>query len=1336
MTRPDDRQLTRRTLLGRIAASVVAALSPRPHQTLAAVSAATPQTASEVIHLPPLALRGYGTVSAVFRRLQLAHGSASVLQITCESAAKALLTQAKYLSDARSLPGVKLMHSAIPGRSMTILTATDGAAFAGVVAGTLVEIFAAPAPSDLIALMDQYVPIGTQGSAFLARLEVPMYLDRFDKHGLLCYYGPFREPPGIAKPNVPYDFGQDFDFAAQNTVGLVFWDNETLNDTAEGLANLGGWRWAAQEARARHLPMHINTSCGPALWLTNRFRNETMQKQPQYCGSYYRIGVAEIGAVGTLSWASESGQDVELGVLQDTVRRFVGYPNVVGWLEPHGEADYPPLSWLVEYGPVADRDFRRYLEARYASPAELGKAWYADPQKVSSWEEVHVPELATFVGWGPDALDLTGEWKIAYPSAPDGHAYTRETAARFGVQPIPTAAVPLEWYQPAFDDRAWGTVRLSANDRQMFLVHAPAIIRRAFTVPASWLVRHPRQWLYVWDLSEVVGERYPIDINGHGAELRGAVQPHWGVAEVTGMLKEGANSIAMRLPRGFLGYRCYIAVTPPRQYPALGRELNTRWSDFVGWSRAVRGESLQRGAEMIRQVDPERPLSFMHPDSYLDLVGQVCANFGGHFHNTGYMAGFWSEYNPIVARSAGRPATAEPGSGAETARDFQAFWGRWLTEGIQSVHYFQHLGDIMWNPAVREVFAANRALYETIGKYHVPRAEVAILYGLRSNALTTWPWGLDPNTNMPGGYWAFNTAYCLLNVCPRDGVTEASFENGDVSKYRVIIDSNTSIMTDALVTRIEQYVRVGGIFITFGQTGRHTPTTEGAWPIDTLTGYTVVRIDRYGDGNWPQESHLLKLAPQQTVFQSKPWDGGVRGSGLSLRRVSPDAQDLMLWEDGSVAAGLRQLGSGSVIHLGITFEALGDRTASPMLTALLGQIIDHLQVARVPARAPNVMLRHYISNSGIYDLWMLFNDADTPATTDLTFTGKDPPQALFEAKTAQWTTPDRRGIPGLYGLTLGPMETRLFQSARPQFDRGPLEWLTVQRDWWAGTTPAASHRLPTPAHDQRNAVDLTDEWAFRGIDGLGDVDVPKLAGPLTDDAQWERRPLGLWGLPDQPHVQRAMWRRNFTVAADWQGGETQLWLRSWFSTTFHDRGRVFVDGRLFREFSADGVAGIDVTQLFQPGSSHLIALDVSGSGTLRGVDGSAWLYHIPDAAVTVDLGGPWTSTIDGLHEAGAVALPGACKALFLTRGVEIDAGQAHRHAVIYIRADGPVFGVLINGFMIGRHHHMIGQTFCIDITPKVKFGAQNRIELITRDPQQDCRILAVELRFYDHGVYP
>ena len=665
-----DPKLTRRALLS--GATAVGVLATVGQDLAAAIGAAiaVPPPAIRPIALPPLALRGYGTLSGLFHPVVRSDGPASMLELDCESTAKALLLQAKYLSDLRSLPCVSSFVLSTPSGPVPAWTVEGNGRIAAFAIDLRVVILAAASEAALRALAVEHVPAGTPSSAFAARTTVPMFLDRFDKHGLLCYYQPLRELPATSGQRTSYSYSEDFAFAAQSQLGLVFWDTETLNDTAEGLANLASWGWAAQESRARGIPMHINISCGPALWLTNRYRYETMQKQPQYCGSDYRIGEAAIGAVGTLSWAAEEAKDVELGVLQDTVRRFVNYPNVVGWLEPHGEADYPPVSLLVEFGGVADRSFRAFLQALYESPAAVAQAWYGDAQALTGWDQVHVPELAAFLGWGPDALDLTGDWKIQFLTAPDGHAYTREEAHRFGGRPTPAAAVPPEWYRPSFADDKWGAIRLPGDDRQMFLIGAPAVVRRVLDVPARWLERYSRQWLYVWDLSEAAGERYPFEVNGRPGELAGNAQPHWGVAEVTGMLVTGENSIAMRLPKGFLGYRCYLAPTPPLQYPALGPLLNARWSDFVGWSRAMRGAAIRRGAEMIRQVDRDRPINFMHPDAYLDLVGSVCADFGGQFHNTGYMAGFWSEYNPIIARSLGRPASAEPGNGAATARDF------------------------------------------------------------------------------------------------------------------------------------------------------------------------------------------------------------------------------------------------------------------------------------------------------------------------------------------------------------------------------------------------------------------------------------------------------------------------------------------------------------------------------------------------------------------------------------------------------------------------------------------------------------------------------------------
>ena len=57
---------------------------------------------------------------------------------------------------------------------------------------------------------------------------------------------------------------------------------------------------------------------------------------------------------------------------------------------------------------------------------------------------------------------------------------------------------------------------------------------------------------------------------------------------------------------------------------------------------------------------------------------------------------------------------------------------------------------------------------------------------------------------------------------------------------------------------------------------------------------------------------------------------------------------------------------------------------------LLAPIIEHFAAANlVPAHASlpgfNLHTRHYISNTGLYDVWVMYNEMGKPVTTDLVF---------------------------------------------------------------------------------------------------------------------------------------------------------------------------------------------------------------------------------------------------------------------------------------------------------------------------------------------------------------
>ena len=125
--------------------------------------------------------------------------------------------------------------------------------------------------------------------------------------------------------------------------------------------------------------------------------------------------------------------------------------------------------------------------------------------------------------------------------------------------------------------------------------------------------------------------------------------------EVTGALREGKNTLAIRVPQGYIAYRTYLSPVEPRQYPGLGEALNAQWVDFIDFTQWSRVESVRRGMEMIRQAAPNQGITLMSPDAYADGVKSLAETYGGEFHNTGYMAGFYADY-PAIADARRRPA--------------------------------------------------------------------------------------------------------------------------------------------------------------------------------------------------------------------------------------------------------------------------------------------------------------------------------------------------------------------------------------------------------------------------------------------------------------------------------------------------------------------------------------------------------------------------------------------------------------------------------------------------------------------------------------------------------
>jgi hypothetical protein len=1309
-----------------------------------------PVLSDPVVDFPAVKLRAYGTVSGAFKSTTTEDRPASLLTVTCDSEEKAKLLQAKYLSDLQLLPGVKAVtiqgrEGAIPAYAIedqgAVLAARDG---------SKVHILTASTMEDLAKIESgDFIP--NRGHlVFAPEVTVPMLLDRFDKYAFQFYYQPWSQPKG--SKNYAHDTLQDFDWAQKlDHSGLTIFVGVNRVPTAEGMTDGPSWDFATQAARQREMPVGIESSFEMEApdWLLNRYRDETAQQMPGYVGGYSDPGFCWPPS-GVLSWASTKGEETLLATMQQNIRRMSAMPNVTHFMEPHGETAAITPDVMAEYGTMADASFRAYLQKRYPSIKDLNTAWGTN---FGPWSEIRVPELVTFAGYGPQAVDLGGTWRIAYEPTADGQSHTvnelRDLAQQRKLTQNPA---PEEWFGEKFDDSAWPALTVPGDNLQALLPQVPAVFRRSFDVPVGWSAKGPKAWLYIWDLArgQKDGDVLRADLNGKTVgkcEVRNN-PPHWCVFDVTATVRDGANVLAIRSPYGRINYKVYLTHDEPKAYPDLGPLKNAQWYDFVRWNQEIKIAAMRRGMEMIRQVDPDRGILMMAPHTNAEGMKDLARDYGGDFHDTGGMGGWWHDDLPALMRGAGLPFSTEPGNGPDKPADFQTWYANWITEGVNAIDFFQTLGEVAWNPEIKKYFEDNQQVIKFVGKYHVPFAEVAALYSSHVEELMNFPWSVK---GADGNGWIVNRDFLgngyVNPMEPRctfrgryesDGVTESSFFNGDAAKYKVIVDSDTTIMDAATVAAIEKYVRDGGVFIAYGETARHTTAQRDAWSLEHLTGYQVI------------EPRLHKNFKPQWGTDQKVLSGDLpdnAGGGMRMTKVATDAIDLVRWSDGSVAAGMRPLGKGYIIQ----WACFGGR---PWVGKCFGQIMAWRGVSAIPGhvepgnalvtpdsgvKLPDIpgqakmMFRHFISNNGLYDVWTVWNmDKALPLAAEVVVddASLNPSWAISVKDGLRIPIVKRR-----FPVKLDPLQLGFYLTPRRYLAHAPVEWFTLQRGWWQGTKTLLNPPLPTPPH--KFSVDLTDDWSFQE---MGPADKSEtLADPNLDDSKWAKVNLGIWDYQGHPDVTHAMLRKHFTVPKEWPQGDVGVWLCTSGGWTFRNLGTTYLDGKpLFDKARCDGFGDLNPGGILQPGTDHVLAIDIDkGLSKLGGTVAGAWLWQWPKPVSVIDLAGTWESSADGLTFDAKAALPGVCNGrAFRWKGI-IPAEQTGRRVVIDAILPPDLRCFIVNGHLVAPHGAVrwTVHRFQLDVTPWIQFGKTNQI-VMTNERSEATTVEKLNLSFFAEGTYP
>ena len=167
--------------------------------------------------------------------------------------------------------------------------------------------------------------------------------------------------------------------------------------------DLNSRQWVYNAAKRDNLPFGVNLGIGDAT-LLNRYPAEMTSSTGEYLGGWYYA--LDFGK--TVAWSSIQAQNAAFAEMQPLVRDLAArYDNMVNWLEPHEEMCHGVCDLLDDHGPCAKASFHAYLQSKYGTPDALATHW-SQPGAFKTWNDVPFPEVATFLGWNSNAIDLTG----------------------------------------------------------------------------------------------------------------------------------------------------------------------------------------------------------------------------------------------------------------------------------------------------------------------------------------------------------------------------------------------------------------------------------------------------------------------------------------------------------------------------------------------------------------------------------------------------------------------------------------------------------------------------------------------------------------------------------------------------------------------------------------------------------------------------------------------------------------------------------------------------------------------------------------------------------------
>lgn len=1266
--------------------------------------------ASGLLAESSIELRGFGKV--VTHGVSTIDGLESQIFV-CESPEKARVFLQKMSRDLTQSSTVKVDWQAVDlaGSKLQVLVRPGLGSYLPLVKGNEVRVFASPKTDDLAKAFAPVTQTFPDASGYDPDFRYPRYLDKFSHYGIGSWYPPYWDDEFTkGKPNSVDDhfaFAREHDLVLQpNSGGFLLTNIIPKLKEYDRPYHFAQWHeWSASLARLAPEDLVVPGS---------KFTSE-----PNYYG---QVGYGATKLPDYRNW-----------VFQQTVKDLKDDPDIVDWLEPHGEIGpfHDTVYW--DFSELNRQALVKWLqEDRKYDLKSLQKAWYGDEKKLKSWDDVQIPMDYSFYGWEKDSIMAAPQWRR--------HMGTLEEGIERG------------YYKDDLDDTKWVTFDMPGGEVPALSWRPNKMLwyRGTIDVPEKWLAQRKKDggriYLNAIPLVNSRGWNNPdkIWVNGEevGSLFTAPGYENAGQIDVTDILRPGKNTITYAPPYGGYGMRgpFFLATKPLEKYPFSDSHTNARYYD---WHEFVASSANQRVADTcaaIRAIDPDRPIK-IHAAYYKDLMGQVMAKYGGFGHNTGE-GSFLRAWDRRLGYPRGIGASAEFGGSITSEVGLKRWIGFFTFEGLTALDNFHNIQAMMYSPAA-PVWKEYMPYIKLAPRRDIKKPDIALISSSANNQLLprNFPYIFDLGR---GDLQSLGYSYVYVD--------EPGIAEGLAADYPVLWDTGTAIMSKETVNDIRKYVENGGTFVAIQETGRHTFTERDAWPISDLTGFAVREIR-------PMEG-LVSILRDQPIFKNLAGKSfynrgksvdysnyNFADKSLVLEPIVPEAKAVARYEDGSVAIGVRKIGKGQVIVLGSPFwrdsyDKGGLWWPGEQQSAFLEDVFTGLGLKPLAtANTREIWREHYISNNGTEEYLALWNPYDVEKTVSLEWATVNPVSGLYDPKNG-------KEIPGkiegktvsITDLKLAPYETLIVAA---QSNRAPVQavgdWFTLLAKTWKPSAQGEVLKRPdVPEYE----IPILKGVQSRILSGDETIDLAAVSSQATPGAGWSdelgfirTENLNLNLNPDQ----KVGFHCPINLPAGWQKGDTyELVFRPYWRDNL--LVSAFVNGKEILTVDKPGTKdkAVDISSAlnFDGERANVLACTAPSAGYL----GEIKIVRKPKPSEILEVKGEWTvqtSEDDGLAK---VQLPGTMKGLFAMKD-DVVIPENWKGSRVFIQID-PAKAEEYNAFAINDKmvFHPVSYyspVTYMDITPWVKFGESNRLTLVPKAAAANwvpgqLTIDKVELQKVDH----